>query len=145
MSGTDEDEPRHIVYLSTSYAYSPSRIRGLPCELSSERLLISYAEPFVWHAPIDEIHDGTLKGLRQSWVERGLKAGTQNRRLGIITRILSLCARRWRHDNNKPWLGALPLIEKFMNRHYATPDIERLLMAAESILNERRTILRVVN
>ncbi len=70
------------------------------------------AEPFIWHTPIDEIHDGSLNGLRQSWAERGLKAGTQNRRLGIITRILSLCARKWRHDNNKPWLGALPLIEK---------------------------------
>jgi len=61
------------------------------------------------HLQISELHDGTV----QPYVQERLKtvtAGTVNRELGVLVRILNLCARSWRNEAGQPYLGNVPAI-----------------------------------
>jgi integrase len=46
---------------------------------------------------------------------KGLSPGTVNRDLAVVRRILSLSARLWRDETDRPWLAVAPLIQ--MQRH----------------------------
>ena len=67
--------------------------------------------PYIGHLQLDRIHNGTLAEYRQARRKDGVTAGTINRELGCIRRILNLAARVWRHDNGMSWLASSPLIE----------------------------------
>ena len=67
--------------------------------------------PHIGHLPLDRIHNDTLAGYRHVRRADGVMAGTINKELGCIRRILNLAARVWRHDNGMSWLGSPPLIE----------------------------------
>ena len=67
--------------------------------------------PHIGNLQLDRIHNDTLAQYRQARRADGVTAGTINKELGCIRRILNLAARVWRHDNGKSWLDAPPLIE----------------------------------
>jgi len=60
---------------------------------------------------LDRIHNDTLAKYRQARRTDGVTAGTINKELSCIRRILNLAARVWRHDNGMSWLNSPPLIE----------------------------------
>ncbi len=67
--------------------------------------------PHIGDLHLDRIHNDTLAQYRQARRADGVTAGTINKELSCIRRILNLAARVWRHDNGKSWLDVPPLIE----------------------------------
>jgi hypothetical protein len=43
--------------------------------------------------------------FKRDRLEAGRSAGTINKELGIVTRILNLASRVWRHPNGTTWLS----------------------------------------
>ncbi|HWM29702.1 MAG TPA: site-specific integrase [Woeseiaceae bacterium] len=67
--------------------------------------------PHIGDLSLDRIHNDTLAQYRQARRADGVTAGTINKELSCIRRILNLAARVWRHDNGMSWLSSPPLIE----------------------------------
>lgn len=67
-------------------------------------------DAFIGDMPIEEIHMGTLQRYMTSRKKAGVKSGTVSRELAVVRRILTLAARVWRDDNNKPWIDTAPLL-----------------------------------
>ena len=67
--------------------------------------------PHIGDLTLDRIHNDTLAKYRQARRTDGVTAGTINKELSCIRRILNLAARVWRHDNGMSWLDSPPLIE----------------------------------
>jgi integrase len=66
--------------------------------------------PFIGKLPIDQVHNGTLASFKAARKAEGRKIKTINLSLGVVRRILNLCARDWRDDNGVTWLAQAPLI-----------------------------------
>ena len=67
--------------------------------------------PFVGDQQIDQVYDGSLAAFREARLDAGISAGTINKELGFVRRVLILAARKWRHPNGMQYLSAAPLIE----------------------------------
>jgi integrase len=67
--------------------------------------------PHIGHLRLDRIHNGTLASFRRARRADGVSAGTINKELSCVRRVLNLAARVWRHENGLSWLDAPPLIE----------------------------------
>mgnify|MGYP001813482783 CR=1 FL=1 len=67
--------------------------------------------PHIGDLTLDLIHNDTLAQYRQARRSDGVTAGTINKELSCIRRVLNLAARVWRHDNGMSWLDSPPLIE----------------------------------
>jgi len=67
--------------------------------------------PHIGHMRLDRIHNDTLSSYRRARRTDGVSAGTVNKELSCVRRVLNLAARVWRHDNGMSWLDAPPLIE----------------------------------
>ena len=67
--------------------------------------------PHIGHLRLDRIHNDTLSSYRRARRADGVSAGTINKELSCVRRVLSLAARVWRHDNGMSWLDTPPLIE----------------------------------
>lgn len=65
----------------------------------------------IGHLYVDQIYDDTLAAFKQQARAKGLAAGSINKTLAHVSRVLNLCARKWR-TNGKTWLSESPLIEK---------------------------------
>lgn len=65
----------------------------------------------IGHLRLDRIHNDTLSSYRRTRRADGVSAGTINKELSCVRRVLNLAARVWRHDNGMSWLDAPPLIE----------------------------------
>ena len=61
------------------------------------------------HTPLEQIHDGTFDSFRAAQRNAGLAAGTINRDLAPVRRMLRLAASVWR-DETGPWLTAMAII-----------------------------------
>lgn len=76
--------------------------------------LLGLLMPYIGTQPITEIHDTTLAPFVKAMkagkppATRPLKDKTINLALDRVRRILNLAARKWRHDDGKPWLPGLP-------------------------------------
>ncbi len=68
-------------------------------------------DPFVGDLLIENVHMGTLQKYIEHRRKLGIKSSTVARELAIVRRILTLAARVWRDDNNKPWIDTAPLLE----------------------------------
>src|SRR6056297_360732 len=67
--------------------------------------------PHIGDLRLDRIHNDTLAKYRQARRADGVTAGTINKELSCIRRVLNLAARVWRHDNGMSWLDSPPLLE----------------------------------
>ena len=67
--------------------------------------------PHIGHLSLNRIHNDTLAKYRRARRADGVSAGTINKELSCVRRVLNLAARVWRHDNGMSWLDAPPLIE----------------------------------
>lgn len=67
--------------------------------------------PHIGHLRLDRIHNDTLSSYRRARRADGVSAGTINKELSCVRRVLNLAARVWRHNNGMSWLDSPPLIE----------------------------------
>lgn len=67
--------------------------------------------PHIGDLYLDRIHNDTLKSHKEARRSKGIKAGTINRDLAIVRRVLNLAAREWRDENGMSWLATPPLIK----------------------------------
>jgi len=67
--------------------------------------------PHIGQMRLDRIHNDTLASYRRARRADGVSAGTINKELSCVRRVLNLAARVWRHANGMSWLDAPPLIE----------------------------------
>ena len=80
---------------------------------SLERIGYSFdaALPYIGHLALEQVHDGTLAPFKAARLDAGLAAGTINKDLSAIRRVLNLAARVWRHPNGMTFLETAPLIQ----------------------------------
>lgn len=82
---------------------------------------LRHVMPFIGDLPIDRVHNGTLANYKQARREAGAAAGTINKELATVRRILMLAARVWRHENGRPYLDSAPLIEMLADKSPRKP------------------------
>lgn len=67
-------------------------------------------DPFIGDLPVNEIthasFDGFIADRRGEITNRTINIALQR-----AVRVLNLCARKWRDEQNRPWLDSVPLIE----------------------------------
>jgi hypothetical protein len=66
--------------------------------------------PVIGHLTVNEIHQGTLQPYIEKRRNDGVKSATVTRELTVLRRILTLAARVWRTEDNRPFLSAVPLL-----------------------------------
>ena len=69
-------------------------------------------DPFIGDLPLGQIHDETLKPFIEHRKEQGRKTKTINLAIGLVGRILNLCARKWRDEQGQTWLEVPPMLSK---------------------------------
>ena len=66
--------------------------------------------PFIGDLPIECVHEGSLGRYREARRKAGVSAGTINKELGFVRRVLILASRKWRYPNGTRYLDEAPLI-----------------------------------
>jgi integrase len=85
-------------------------------------LCMKQLHPFLGHLPLTHIDDQALKPFikdRQTTkvlacgrVEKAVTNRTINIAIERAVRVLTLCARKWRDDDRRPWLDSVPMLRK---------------------------------
>lgn len=83
---------------------------------------LSQLDPFIGDLPLTHIDDEALapfikdrladKVLPSGKVQKGASNRTVNISIERVTRILTLCARKWRDEDRRPWLDTVPILKK---------------------------------
>jgi integrase len=66
--------------------------------------------PYIGDLLLQQIHDGTVAPFVEARLADGKAAGTINRSLAVVHRILTLAARAWRDEHGLTWLESAPLL-----------------------------------
>lgn len=82
---------------------------------------LSHVMPYIGEMSLELVHDGSLQQYKQDRLASGKAAGTINRELGAVRRILNLAARAWRHDNGMAYLSNTPLIQMLPDQQCRKP------------------------
>ena len=96
-------------------------IRDQPSiKLSAHHL--SQLDPFIGDMPLTHIDDQALEPFIKDRLatyklpDGKIKKGVANRTVNIsierVVRVLTLCARKWRDDERRPWLDSVPMLTK---------------------------------
>lgn len=90
---------------------------------------------------MNKIHSGVIDNYEMDRKNNGITAGTLNRDMAIIRRVLSLSARMWRDEQGRPWLDTVPMLpviqgEKRKPRPISWHEQETLLKALPEYLAE---------
>ncbi|WP_224786368.1 tyrosine-type recombinase/integrase [Pseudomonas fluorescens] len=85
-------------------------------------LCMRQLHPYLGHLPLTHIDDQALEPFirdRQTarvredgTVEKGVSNRTINIAIERAVRVLTLCARKWRDDDRRPWLDSVPMLKK---------------------------------
>lgn len=85
-------------------------------------LCMKQLHPFLGHLPLTHIDDQALepfikdrlttKVLKCGKVEKAVTNRTINIAIERAVRVLTLCARKWRDDDRRPWLDSVPMLKK---------------------------------
>jgi len=85
-------------------------------------LCMKQLHPFLGHLPLTHIDDQALepfikdrlttKVLECGKVEKAVTNRTINIAIERAVRVLTLCARKWRDDDRRPWLDSVPMLMK---------------------------------
>ena len=97
--------------------------------------------PYIGNIELRKIHSGVLDEFVKDRRNSGISAGTLNRDLTIVKRILKLCSELWRDVNGRPWLDTAPMLikvqgEKRKPRPISWVEQERLLKSMPRYLAE---------
>ncbi|MGZ3767682.1 MAG: tyrosine-type recombinase/integrase [Mucilaginibacter sp.] len=97
--------------------------------------------PYIGELPLIKVHSGVLDKYILDRKKAGISAGTLNRDMAIIRRVLSLSARLWRDEQGRPWLDTVPMLptiqgEKRKPRPISWQEQELLLKNMPAYLAE---------
>jgi integrase len=99
--------------------------------------------------PLARVHQDSLRPHLQKRLAEGITAGTLNRDLAVVRRILILAARAWRDEQGMTWLETAPLIRLLPNdgarRPYPLTREEQQLLFSELAGHLARMALFKVN
>lgn len=138
-TGDREEAERYLIYrleqIRQQKVYGVKKVRiwreaatrfllefkGQPSiKLSAHHL--SQLDPFIGDMPLTHIDDQALvpfikdrlatKNLEGGKVKKGVSNRTVNISIERVVRVLSLCARKWRDDERRPWLDSVPMLTK---------------------------------
>ncbi|WP_031431869.1 tyrosine-type recombinase/integrase [Methylomicrobium agile] len=79
--------------------------RSLDRDITTLKLVM----PHIGGMPLRKIHFGSLKQYIKDRKSDGIAAGTLNRDMAIVRRVLNLAAELWRDEQGRPWLDTAPL------------------------------------
>ncbi|MEO8466777.1 MAG: site-specific integrase [Gammaproteobacteria bacterium] len=97
---------RTFVEAATKYLEENRANRAIQREADGLNEVLKYVAP---QTPLEQIHDGTFDSFRSARRNAGRAAGTINRDLAPVRRMLKLAASVWR-DESGPWLSAMAVI-----------------------------------
>ena len=97
---------RTFVEAATKYLEENRGNRAIQREADGLSEVLKYIDP---QTPLEQIHDGTFDSFRSARRNAGRAAGTINRDLAPVRRMLKLAASVWR-DESGPWLSAMAVI-----------------------------------
>lgn len=97
---------RTFVEAATKYLEENRDNRAIQREADGLNKVLRHVDP---HTPLEQIHDGTFDAFRSARRQAGRAAGTINRDLAPVRRMLKLAASVWR-DESGPWLSAMAVI-----------------------------------
>ncbi|WP_253278612.1 tyrosine-type recombinase/integrase [Pseudomonas thivervalensis] len=107
---------------------------------------IAQLDPFIGDIPLTHIDDQALapfikdrlapKKLENGKVKKGVSNRTVNISIERVVRVLSLCARKWRDDERRPWLDSVPMLAKLEEKKssrkpYPMSWVEQSILFAE--------------
>lgn len=75
-------------------------------------LSLDTVDPYIGDLPLEQVHDDTLAPFKKARLAAGIRAGTINRDIGAVRRVLNLAARKWRHTNGTTYLASAPLLDQ---------------------------------
>jgi len=67
--------------------------------------------PYIGDLPLAQVHSGSIDKFINDRKAAGVAAGTINRDVAMVRRVLSLAARLWRDDKGRPWLDTVPMFQ----------------------------------
>jgi integrase len=97
---------RTFVEAATKYLEENRDNRAIQREADGLNKVLKYVDP---GTPLEQIHDGAFDSFRSARRKAGRTAGTINRDLAPVRRMLKLAASVWR-DESGPWLSAMAVI-----------------------------------
>jgi len=66
--------------------------------------------PYIGDLALKKIHSASLDRFIRDRKADDISAGTLNRDMAVIRRVLKLCVAMWRDEQGRPWLDAAPLL-----------------------------------
>ena len=78
-------------------------------------------DPFIGSLPLKWVHQGTLEPYIQWRRKKGHVAGTINREIAVVKRILNLASRYWRDESHQPWISVAPMLPRLRQVHQREP------------------------
>lgn len=78
--------------------------------LATEAYLLINVMPYIGPLELHQVHDSTLAPFITARLAEGRAHKTINLALGVVRRILTLAATKWRDENGTTWLQQLPAI-----------------------------------
>jgi len=67
--------------------------------------------PYIGDLSLERVHNESVAQFKADRLKAGISAGTINKDLSCVRRILNLAARVWRHGNGMTYLATSPLIQ----------------------------------
>jgi integrase len=65
--------------------------------------------PYLGEVELRKIHAGSLERYIKDRKAAGIQAGTLNRDMAIVRRVMNLAAKLWRDEQGRPWLDTVPM------------------------------------
>ena len=83
---------------------------GHKTSLDRDIISLDKIMPYIGHIELSKIHSGVFDDFISDRKKAGIKAGTLNRDMASVRRVLKLSAAKWRDENGKPWLDNVPMM-----------------------------------
>jgi len=114
---------------------------GFKRSIDRDIVTLKAVMPYIGQMQLLKIHSGVFDEYIRDRKKTGITAGTLNRDMAIIRRLLSLSARMWRDEQGRPWLDTVPMLpliqgEKRKPRPISWNEQDRLLKALPEYLAE---------
>ena len=112
-------EPREYTFreAAAKFLAENRHKRSLERDVRSIKVL----DPFIGSLPLKRVHQGTLEPYIRWRCEKGSVAGTINREIAVVRRILNLASRYWRDDGDLPWMPVAPMLPRLRQLHQREP------------------------
>lgn len=116
--------------------------------LDRDAVTLKAVMPYIGDLALEKIHRGTLDPFIADRKAAGIKNGTINRDIAIISRVLTLAAKLWRDELGNSWLieaPLLPLLKNDNRKPYPLSEEEMTRLLQELPEHLRAMVLFALN